>query len=152
MIEPRVTILLVDDDKVDAMAVKRSFCALGIDNPVVEAHNGIEALQCLRGENGYPQVPSPYLILLDLNMPQMGGLEFLAELRGDPALRQALIFVMTTSAADDDRTRAYEKNVAGFVLKHRPGRSFLDALSMFEQYWRVVDFPDMPNALAAVTN
>jgi len=149
MNDPRVTILLVDDDKVDAMAVKRSFRALGIDNPVVEAHNGIEALQRLRGENGYEHVPSPYLILLDLNMPQMGGLEFLAELRGDPVLRRALVFVMTTSAADEDRMRAYEHNVAGFVLKHRPGRSFLDALTMFEQYWRVVDFPDMPLVLTA---
>ena len=105
MNDPRVTVLLVDDDKVDAMAVKRSFRALGIDNPVVEAHNGIEALQRLRGENGHEPVPSPYLILLDLNMPQMGGLEFLAELRADARLRQALVFVMTTDTLRASVTR-----------------------------------------------
>jgi CheY-like chemotaxis protein len=95
-----VTILLVDDDKVDAMAVKRSFRELKIGNPVIEAHNGIEALQHLRGENGYEKVSEPLLILLDLNMPRMGGIEFLEELRRDPVLHSTLVFVMTTSAAE----------------------------------------------------
>ena len=92
-----VTILLVDDDKVDAMAVKRSFRELKIANPVIEAHNGIEALERLRGENGHEKVPEPLLMLLDLNMPRMGGIEFLEELRRDPVLRRTLVFVMTTS-------------------------------------------------------
>jgi CheY-like chemotaxis protein len=81
-------------------------------------------------------------VLLDLNMPRMGGIEFLAELRRDPDLRGTLVFVMTTSAAEDDRTRAYQKNVAGYVLKHRPGQSFLEAISMLEHYWRVIEFPE----------
>ena len=137
-----VTILLVDDDKVDAMAVKRSFRELHIANPVVGARNGVEALELLRGENGCEKVPSPCLVLLDLNMPRMGGLEFLEELRADPSLRRTLVFVMTTSAADEDKIRAYDKNVAGYVLKHRPGQSFLESISMLEHYWRIVEFPD----------
>src|ERR1700722_9344510 len=137
-----VTILLVDDDKIDAMAVRRSFRDLHIANPVIEARNGIEALDCLRGENGSARVPSPCLVLLDLNMPRMGGIEFLDELRRDPLLHRTLVFVMTTSAAEEDRMRAYDKNVAGYVLKHRVGQSFLDSISMLEHYWRVIEFPN----------
>ena len=136
-----VHILLVDDDKVDVMAVKRSFRELKIANPVVEAGNGIEALERLRGQNGYEKVPSPCLVLLDLNMPRMGGIEFLQELRRDEELRGTLVFVMTTSSAEDDRALAYDKNVAGYVLKHHPGQSFLEAISMLEHYWRVIEFP-----------
>ena len=77
MKDSTVTVLLVDDDKVDTMAVRRSFQALNITNPVVEARNGIEALDRLRGNNGYEKVPRPCMVMLDLNMPRMGGLEFL---------------------------------------------------------------------------
>jgi len=137
-----VTILLVDDDEIDVMAVKRSFAELKIANPIVEAHDGIEALAILRGEDGFDQLAQPVLVLLDLNMPRMGGLEFLDELRRDAGLRRSLVFVMTTSAAEEDRVRAYDKNVAGYVLKHRPGQSFLDAISMLRHYWRVIEFPN----------
>lgn len=137
-----VTILLVDDDEIDVMAVRRSFAELKIANPIVEAHDGIDALAMLRGEAGHVHVAPPVLVLLDLNMPRMGGLEFLDELRRDKALRRHLVFVMTTSAAEEDRVRAYDKNVAGYVLKHRPGQSFLDAISMLRHYWRVIEFPD----------
>jgi CheY-like chemotaxis protein len=137
-----VTILLVEDDMVDAMAVKRSLRELRIANPVIEAHNGIEALQRLRGQMGLEQVPQPCLVLLDLNMPRMGGIEFLEELRSDPSLARTLVFVMTTSAAPEDRTQAYDKNVAGYVLKFKPGQTFLEAISMLKCYWRVIEFPD----------
>jgi CheY-like chemotaxis protein len=136
-----LTILLVDDDKVDIMAVKRSFRELKIANPVIEAHNGIEALELLRGTNGREKVQSPCLVLLDLNMPRMSGFEFLDRLRRDEALRSTLVFVMTTSGAEEDRARAYDMNVAGYVLMHRPGQSFLEAISMLEHYWRVIEFP-----------
>jgi CheY-like chemotaxis protein len=137
-----VTILLVDDDKVDAMAVKRAFRQLKIANPVVEAHNGFEALERLRGENGHEKVPAPCLILLDLNMPRMDGIEFLSELRHDPLLRRTLVIVMTTSAAAEDRVRAYDKNVAGYILKHRSGESFLGSMTMLKDYSRMIEFPD----------
>ena len=137
-----VNILLVEDDRVDAMAIKRSFRDLKIANPMVEARNGIEALEYLRGESGRDKVPSPCLILLDLNMPRMGGLEFLEILRADPTLRRNIVFIMTTSAAEEDRMRAYEHNVAGYVLKQRMGQHFMESVSMLELYWRVVEFPD----------
>jgi CheY-like chemotaxis protein len=141
MMSRPVTILLVDDDAVDSMAVKRAFRELKIANPVVEAHDGIEALERLRGENGYEKVSEPLLILLDLNMPRMDGIEFLHELRVDPLLRRTLVFVMTTSSADEDRRLAYEKNIAGYVLKHRPKESFLEAIRMLERYWQTIEFP-----------
>jgi CheY-like chemotaxis protein len=141
MKDSEVTILLVDDDKVDTMAVRRSFRELNITNPIIATRNGIEALECLRGENGHEKVPSPCLVLLDLNMPRMGGIEFLGELRNDPALRRTVVVVMTTSEAEEDRIRAYDKNVAGYVLKHRPGQSFLDSIGMLQHYWRTIEFP-----------
>jgi CheY-like chemotaxis protein len=136
-----LTILVIDDDIVDIMIVKRSLHELKIANPVVEARNGIEGLECLRGENGREKLPKPHLVLLDLNMPRMNGLEFLEELRLDESLRSTLVFVMTTSGAEEDRAKAYGKNVAGYVLKQRSGQSFLEAISMLEHYWRVVEFP-----------
>ena len=137
-----VNILLVEDDEVDVMAVKRAFRDLKIANPVIEAVDGVEALEILRGENGRSRMSQPYLILLDLNMPRMGGLEFLAEIRKDPELHRAVVFVMTTSAAEEDRVNAYNLNVAGYVLKHSPGHSFMEAISMLQHYWRVVEFPE----------
>jgi CheY-like chemotaxis protein len=137
-----VTILLVDDDSVDRRAVKRSFQDLKIANPVVEAGDGLEALEFLRGENGRAKVPMPCLVLLDLNMPRMGGLEFLDALRADAALRRTVVFVLTTSAADEDRLTAYDHHISGYVLKFRPGQSFLDAIGMLQAYWRIVEFPD----------
>jgi CheY-like chemotaxis protein len=136
-----VTILLAEDDKIDVMAVKRAFRELRIDNPLVVANDGVEALDLLRGANGRQKVPHPYLVLVDLNMPRMDGIQFLAELRKDAALRGTIAFVLTTSAADDDRIRAQEKNVAGYILKHQPTRSFIDAVAMLEHYWSTVEFP-----------
>jgi CheY-like chemotaxis protein len=137
-----VRILLVEDDKVDILALQRSFRDLKIANPVVIAHNGIEALEYLRGENGRTKIAEPCLIMLDLNMPRMGGIEFLDVLRSDASLRRQIVFVMTTSAADEDRIRAYDHNVAGYILKERIGKQFIDAISMLEHYWRVIEFPD----------
>jgi CheY-like chemotaxis protein len=142
MTSATVTVLLVDDDIVDIMAVKRSFRDLKIANPVVEAHDGIEALEHLRGENGREKLKPPLLVLLDLNMPRMGGLEFLNELRSDPTLLSTLVFVMTTSGADGDRACAFSKNVAGYILKHRFGQTFVESVSMLQHYWRLVEFPD----------
>lgn len=137
-----VNILLVEDDEVDVMAVKRSFRELKIANPLFEARDGIEALERLRGSQNTPPIPSPLIILLDLNMPRMNGIEFLEEIRKDPHLHSSVVFVMTTSSDENDRIRAYNYNVAGYVLKHSPGRTFMDAVSMLEHYWRIVELPD----------
>ena len=138
-----VNILLVEDDEVDVMAVKRALKELKIANPVFRVADGIAALEILRGENGKGPLPLPFIILLDLNMPRMGGLEFLDELRGDPILQRSIVFVMTTSTAEDDRFRAYDRHIAGYVLKSSCARTFLEAVTMLEHYWRVIEFPQL---------
>jgi len=150
MLGPSVSIMIVDDDKIDVMALRRCFRALEIENPVFEAASGIEALARLRATDGCG-VSKPHLVLLDLNMPRMGGLEFLDVVRSDPALQRTLIFVLTTSAAPEDRDRCYDRNVAGYVVKQRDSRASMQAVAMLQQYWSTVAFPN-GQAGSAVTN
>lgn len=137
----QVSILLVEDDEVDAELVVRAFRKLKIANPIVMAKDGIEALAHLRGLNGFTPVQSPFLILLDINMPRMNGHEFLTELRADPNLHESIVFVLTTSEAEKDRLDAYHHNIAGYLLKSRAGEDFTDVLAMLDHYWRFVEFP-----------
>lgn len=132
------TIFLVDDDDVDAMAVERALTNLKIANPVVRARDGVEALALLR-EPG--QVRRPYIILLDINMPRMNGIEMLVALRADPALSSAVVFVLTTSKSDEDRVAAYKQHVAGYIVKNKVSDGFMSVITLIDQYWRVVELP-----------
>jgi CheY-like chemotaxis protein len=136
-----VTVLLVEDDEVDVETVKRSFAKMKIANPVRVACDGIEGLETLRGQGSKPPLPRPYVVLLDLNMPRMNGIEFLQELRRDPDLHNAIVFVVTTSARDADRVAAYDLNVAGYILKSNAGEGFIEMIQMLEHHWRIVQFP-----------
>jgi CheY-like chemotaxis protein len=136
-----VTVLVVEDDEVDLMAIQRGFKQHKVANELVCAKDGVEALQILRGEDGRAALAAPYIILLDLNMPRMNGFEFLQTIRQDAALRTAIVFVLTTSKSDEDRAKAYSANVAGFIVKADAGRGFLGAVEMLDHYWRVVELP-----------
>ena len=136
-----VHILLVEDDEIDAEAIVRGFQKQKIENPITVVPNGIEALNALRGEDGYARVPAPYLILLDLNMPRMNGIEFLQSLRQDIQLKSSIVFVLTTSNSDRDKLAAYREQIAGYLLKQRSGVNFADLVNMLDFYWRVVEFP-----------
>jgi CheY-like chemotaxis protein len=141
MLEPRTTRLLhVEDDDLCIMGLARAFKATKIANPISFAHDGIDALEMLRGTSGRGRLPRPYLILLDLNMPRMGGVEFLEELRKDEDLRKSIVFIMTTSGAEEDKIKAYNLGVAGYILKTR-ANAFLEAAALLNTYWRVVEFP-----------
>jgi len=142
MLAPSVSIMIVDDDKIDIMALRRCFRVVDLQNTVVEARNGVEALARLRGSDGKAPVPKPHLVLLDLNMPRMGGLEFLDEVRRDPALQRTLIFVLTTSAALADRDRCYDRNIAGYMVKQRDSRASMETVAMLQQYCNMVSFPN----------
>lgn len=136
-----VNILLVEDDVVDVKALRRAFAALQITNPLYVASDGVEALRILRGTAGQGPLPRPYLILLDINVPRMNGIECLREIRRDERLRDAIVFVLTTSGADRDKRAAYQLNVAGYIIKSALETGFMDAISMLKHYWRVVEFP-----------
>jgi CheY-like chemotaxis protein len=142
MLEPRTAHLLhVEDDELCIMGLVRAFKSAKIANPISFAHDGIDALEMLRGTNGRERLPRPYLILLDLNMPRMGGIEFLKELRKDEDLKKSIVFIMTTSGADNDKVDAYNLGVAGYILKSNPANAFLEATALLDTYWRVVEFP-----------
>ena len=136
-----VNLLLVEDDEVDVQGLKRAFAKSRIANPISTARDGIEALEILRGQNGREKLPKPHLILLDLNMPRMNGIEFLEEIRKDDELKNSVVFMITTSKADEDKARAYGHNVAGYIVKQDPANTFMEAVSLLEHYWKIVEFP-----------
>lgn len=134
-------IILVEDDDADAKAVRRALGKAKIANPIVRLVDGVEALAFLRGETGTP--PSSYILLVDLNMPRMNGLEFLSELRRDERLRGAVVFLLTTSGDRADIAAAYDRNVAGYVMKENAGDDFLNLIGTLDNYWRLVELPEI---------
>ena len=130
-----VTILLVEDDEVDVKALKWAFEKLKVANPLVVARDGVEALELLR------ELPRPYLIITDINMPRMNGIEFLRKVRQSDQFRDSIVFVLTTSNDEQDKIDAYDLNVAGYMLKTDMGTSFSRAISLIDNYWKVVEFP-----------
>jgi CheY-like chemotaxis protein len=111
-------ILLVEDDELDVISVRRSLKKLEMPYELHTAFNGIEALDMLRGNAQVPAMePVPNVLLLDLNMPGMNGLEFLAAIRGDDRLKDIQVFVMTTSGEHTDRTTADGLGVSGYLVK-----------------------------------
>ena len=137
-----VNLLLVDDDEVDVQGLKRAFAKSRIGNPITVARDGIEALEFLRGENGRQKLAKPHLILLDLNMPRMNGLEFLEAIRADKDLKNSVVFMITTSKAEEDKAPAYEQHVAGYIVKQDPANTFMQAVALLEHYWKIVEFPE----------
>lgn len=134
--------LLVEDDELDVMNVQRAFKKNNISNPLFTASNGSEALAMLRGEPGVtPVPPTRRIILLDLNMPRMGGIEFLRELRADPELALTTVIVLTTSDEDRDKVEAYKFNVAGYILKPVTLHAFVEIMATLNKYWTVSELP-----------
>ena len=144
MAERELNILLVEDDELDVMNVQRAFKKNNIRNPLFVAGNGIEALEMLRGAGpgAGPHVPpNRRIILLDLNMPKMGGIEFLRELRKDPDLRPLTVIVLTTSDEERDKVEAYKLNVAGYILKPVTLQAFVEIMATLNKYWTVNELP-----------
>lgn len=133
-----LNILLVDDDEVDVMTVKRAFSKANITNRLFVASNGVEALELLRGGT-IPQ--QRRLVLLDLNMPKMNGLEFLRAIRNDPDLAALSVVVLTTSNEDRDRVDAFQLNVAGYLLKPVTFNTFAEVMATLNKYWTLMEMP-----------
>jgi len=128
---PEQHILLVEDDDIDAITVRRTLKELGAPNPLDRASDGERALKCLRD----PTRPRPGLILLDLNMPRMNGIEFVAEVKRDPQLRLIPVVVLTTSSEENDRTAAFEQSVAGYMVKPVDYPAFVTVMALIRDYW-----------------
>jgi CheY-like chemotaxis protein len=133
-----LNILLVEDDEVDVMNVRRAFKKNNICNPLWVAGNGLEGLEMLR-ESDMPK--DRRLILLDLNMPKMNGIEFLRQLREDPEHRLTPVVVLTTSDDERDRVNAYDLNVSGYILKPVTLTNFVEAMATLNKYWSLVEMP-----------
>jgi CheY-like chemotaxis protein len=133
-----VTILLVEDDEIDVKALRWAFDKLKIANPLHIARDGVEAWEMLQ------ELPRPYLVITDINMPRMNGIELLRKIRQSEHCRDSIVFVLTTSNDEQDKIDAYDLNVAGYMLKSDMGTSFTRAIGLIENYWKVVEFPEGP--------
>ena len=133
-----LNILLVDDDSVDVMNVQRAFKKSNIQSAIYVASDGEQALAMLH-EGRVPATNR--LILLDLNMPRMNGLEFLRAIRSDPELSYTPVVVLTTSNDDRDRVQSYAHHVAGYLLKPVTSPAFVELMSALNAYWARVELP-----------
>lgn len=134
-----LNILLVEDDDGDVKIVKRAFKKAKLTNTLVRAEDGVDALEILRGENGKEKMPHPCMLLVDINMPRMNGLQFVQEIRKDPDLKKLIVFILTTSKRDEDIASAYDLNVTGYVVKETAGFDLLRLVGMIDHYWRLVE-------------
>lgn len=136
-----VSILLIEDDNGDARAVERALRNERVGNPLFRVTDGVEALEVLRGQHNDIQLTPARLLLVDLNMPRMGGLELVQQIRADPDLRREIVFVLTTSTSDKDILAAYDLNIAGYITKQRAGKDFVNLVGILDFYWRIIEFP-----------
>lgn len=134
----RLDVLLVEDDRVDAMNVERAFAAAGFRGRIFRATDGVDALAQLR--SGDVHVDG-LLILLDLSMPRMDGIEFLTEIRADDALKAIPVVVLTTSREERDRASAYAHHVAGYIVKPVTYEKFVEVVETLHDYWDTVELP-----------
>jgi len=129
--KPHQHILLVEDDDIDALTVRRTLKEIGASNPLDRVSDGEQALRFLRD----PANPRPGLILLDLNMPRMNGLEFVAVVKNDPDLRLIPVVVLTTSSEEGDRVAAFSNSVAGYMVKPVDYPQFVGIIGLIRDYW-----------------
>ena len=133
----KITILLVEDDLIDIMTIKRAFKEINITNPIEVCGNGIEALEHFQN----PKYKLPGIILLDLNMPKMNGIEFLQERKKDEQLRLIPVIVLTTSKEEQDKVESYQLGVAGYMIKPVDYLQFVEVIRTIHMYWTLCELP-----------
>lgn len=139
--KPDSTILLVDDDPVDREALVRAFRGNKILNPIVEVQDGVEALQYLRGEEPFTDSKLPSLILLDLNMPRLGGMECLREIKEDSNLCHIPVVVLTSSRQEVDVLDSYRRGASSYIMKPVIFQSLMESIRAFDLYWTLTELP-----------
>ncbi len=131
-------ILLVEDDLIDVMTIKRALAELHVTNPLVVTGNGEEALSFLRN----PANEKPQIILLDLNMPKMNGFEFLQIAKRDPKLKLIPVIVLTTSKEEQDKVDSFDLYVSGYMIKPVDYLQFVEVVRAIDLYWTLSEFPE----------
>lgn len=131
-------ILLIEDDMVDAMTVQRALKELRVTNRLVHVENGEEALAYLRD----PDQDLPCIILLDLNMPIMNGIEFLQAAKADPNLKRIPVIVLTTSEEQEDKVESFSLGIAGYMRKPVDYRQFVETIRSIDAYWTISELPE----------
>ncbi len=130
------TILLVEDDEIDIKSVKRAFDKLRITNPLNITHNGEEAIKYLRENKNRPG-----LILLDLRMPRMDGIEFLKVIKKDESLKIIPVVVLTTSKEQEDKIESFNLGIAGYMMKPVNYIDFVEVIRTIKMYWTLSESP-----------
>lgn len=139
-----VPILLIEDNPIDVKTVKRAFKKNRIINPLFMVRNGEDALAFLRHEPPYTDPdtsPQPGLMLLDLNMPVMNGIELLQEIKADDELRRIPVIVLTTSREETDRVESFNLGVAGYIIKPVDFDKLMEAVRVIDLYWSLSELP-----------
>lgn len=132
-----MNLLVVEDDDVDVISLRRSFSAQGVDVQITRAVDGVDALERLRSG----EMKEPFLVLLDIQMPRMTGIEFLTEVRADPVLDSSVVFVLTTSQAQQDVLASFKKNVAGYFVKNESAKDYQEVVDLMQNYWQTSLLP-----------
>ena len=130
-------VLLVEDDQVDAMSVTRAFNEIQLTNQLIHVENGEEALDYLRGHAN----DTLCIILLDLNMPIMNGIEFLQVVKRDDHLKRIPVVVLTTSEEQQDKVNSFNMGVAGYMTKPVDYRQFVEVMRSIDAYWTISEMP-----------
>jgi CheY-like chemotaxis protein len=138
-----MNILVVEDDDVDAEMLDRALKKIGVSGTLVRARDGAEAFEVLCEDIIRPQLPRPYVVLLDINMPRMNGHEFLTAIRAEERFRPAWVFVFSTSDDPQDIARAYRNNAAGYIVKPNTSAELIEVMTRLARFWDIcLPLPD----------
>lgn len=127
-----MNILLIEDDNIEIMKLQRTVAKLGLNHKITEAKNGEQAIELLKSANALPDI-----ILLDLNMPRMSGIEFLQILKADALLKYLPIVILTTSENRVDLLECYKIGIAGYIIKPLKYEDYQNKLEKVLAYWDV---------------
>ena len=141
MVGRMIHILLVEDDEIEAEAILRAAHRHQLPTNFTIVTDGLAALELLQAQPNGKAPLRPNMILLDLNTPRMSGLEFLDAIRQDPGLCRSIVFVLTTSNRDEDKLAAYNRQVAGYLVKSHMGEDFSHLTELLQIYWEIIEFP-----------
>ena len=130
MEQRKLNILLIEDDAIEVMKFNRTLSSKGLKHTIVEANNGVEALEILEKKDALPDI-----ILLDLNMPKISGIEFLTILKADAVLKYLPTIILSTSNNYKDVLECYKIGIAGYVIKPLKYQDYVEKIDKLLSYW-----------------